>query len=67
MVTKIYTFEINFQFELIYLMIFDFLVAGYNDVSWHNKDIISPNLDKLAMDGIILESHYTQPICTPTR
>ena len=25
---------------------------GYNDISWHNPDIISPNLDKLAKDGI---------------
>ena len=21
---------------------------GYNDVSWHNPDIISPNMDRLA-------------------
>lgn len=40
---------------------------GYNDVSWHNPDIISPNLQKLAEKGIILENHYVQPICTPTR
>ena len=40
---------------------------GYNDVSWHNPDIISPNLAKLAEKGIILENHYVQPICTPTR
>ena len=40
---------------------------GYNDVSWHNPDILSPNLDILARDGIILENHYVQPVCTPTR
>jgi len=40
---------------------------GYNDVSWHNADIISPNLEKLARSGVILENHYVQPICTPTR
>jgi len=40
---------------------------GYNDISWHNPDIISPNLDKLAKDGIILESHYVMHVCTPTR
>jgi len=47
-----------------------FIVAddlGYNDISWHNPDIISPNLDKLAKDGIILESHYVLHVCTPTR
>ena len=40
---------------------------GYNDVSWHNQQIITPNLEKLARSGVILENHYVQPICTPTR
>ena len=40
---------------------------GYNDVSWHNSDIISPNLAKLVENGVTLENHYVQPICTPTR
>ena len=40
---------------------------GYNDVSWHNPDIISPNLKKLAQDGLLLEQAYVEPICTPTR
>ena len=50
-----------------YLFLCCYHNLGYNDVSWHNKDIISPNLDKLAKSGIILENHYVQPICTPTR
>merc|ERR1711944_358492 len=40
---------------------------GYSDISWHNPDIISPNLDELAKNGIILENHYVLPVCTPTR
>ncbi len=40
---------------------------GFNDVSWHNPDIYSPNLQRLAEQGVILENHYVQPICTPTR
>jgi arylsulfatase A-like enzyme len=40
---------------------------GYNDVSWHNERIISPHLESLARDGLILENAYVQPICTPTR
>lgn len=40
---------------------------GYNDVSWHNPDIKTPNLEKLAKAGIILENNYVQPLCTPTR
>ena len=27
---------------------------GYNDVSWHNPDVVTPNIDKLAKDGVIL-------------
>ena len=41
--------------------------SGYNDVSWHNPKIITPNLDNLAKSGLILENHYVQPKCTPTR
>jgi len=40
---------------------------GYNDVSWHNPDILSPNLARLAKEGLVLEQSYVQPICTPTR
>ena len=40
---------------------------GYNDVSWHNSDVVMPNLEKLARSGIILDSHYSQPSCTPSR
>ena len=39
---------------------------GYNDVSWHNPDIISPNMEKLATDGIILKNHYVI-LCSATR
>ncbi|XP_064601359.1 arylsulfatase J-like [Liolophura sinensis] len=47
-----------------------FIVAddlGWNDVSWHNPDIISPHLDGLARDGVILGSSYVQPNCSPSR
>ena len=40
---------------------------GYNDVGYHNPKIISPNIDKLAQSGIILEQHYAQFQCTPSR
>ncbi|XP_064601366.1 arylsulfatase B-like [Liolophura sinensis] len=47
-----------------------FIVAddlGWNDVSWHNPQIISPNLDRLARNGVILNSSYVQPNCSPSR
>ena len=40
---------------------------GYNDISWHNPHVQSTNLQDLASSGIILDHHYTQPVCTPTR
>jgi len=49
----------------IILMVADDL--GYNDVSWHNPDIVSPNLEQLARAGVRLEQAYVQPLCTPTR
>jgi len=40
---------------------------GHNDVSWHNYQILTPTLQALADDGIILEQHYAQPKCAPSR
>lgn len=40
---------------------------GYNDVGFHGSDIFTPNLDKLANSGVILENYYVQASCTPSR
>jgi len=40
---------------------------GFNDVGYHNPDMMTPNIDQLAKTGIILEQSYVQPICTPSR
>ena len=40
---------------------------GWNDVSWHNPDVVTPNLQKLADNGVILNSSYFHPKCSPSR
>ncbi|CAJ1073030.1 arylsulfatase I-like [Xyrichtys novacula] len=40
---------------------------GFNDIGYHNPNIKTPTLDKLAAEGVKLENYYVQPICTPSR
>ena len=41
--------------------------AGWNDVGYHNADIITPNIDSLAKAGVVLDNFYVYPTCSPTR
>ena len=40
---------------------------GWSDVGFHGSKISTPNMDKLAAEGVILDNYYVQPICSPTR
>jgi arylsulfatase A-like enzyme len=40
---------------------------GWRDVGFHDSEIKTPTLDKLAAQGIKLERHYVCPTCSPTR
>jgi len=40
---------------------------GWKDVGFNGSDIKTPNLDKLAAEGVKMEQFYAQPMCTPTR
>ncbi|KAK3733365.1 hypothetical protein RRG08_004793 [Elysia crispata] len=50
--------------HLIFILADD---LGWNDVGYHNPDIISPNIDLLADTGIKLNQSYMQPLCSPSR
>ena len=49
----------------ILLIVLDDL--GWSDVGFHGSKINTPNMDKLASEGVILDNYYVQPICSPTR
>ena len=40
---------------------------GYADVGFHGSDIQTPNIDRLANEGVRLENFYVTPMCSPTR
>ena len=39
---------------------------GWNSV-WNNEETITPTLDAMSANGLILESFYTYKYCSPTR
>lgn len=40
---------------------------GWQDVGWHGGVYQTPHLDRLVREGVELDRHYVQPVCTPTR
>ena len=40
---------------------------GWNDIGYHNPEMRTPILDRLAKEGVDLDCHYVQPQCSPTR
>lgn len=51
--------------HIVFFLIDD---LGYADCGFNGgRDILTPNIDKLAGGGAVLESHYVQPVCSPTR
>ena len=55
--------------NIIYILVDD---VGWADFSYNvegviNSTIPTPNIDRLAKEGIRLKRHYVQPTCTPSR
>lgn len=40
---------------------------GWRDIGYHESEIETPVLDRLAKTGVRLEAHYVEPTCSPTR
>lgn len=52
------------QPHILFILVDD---LGWSDVGFHGSKIKTPNIDKLASEGVILDNYYVQPVCTPTR
>ena len=56
--------------NFVFILIDD---TGYNDLGYNNRSehsagrILTPNLDRLADEGVKLDNYYVQSICSPSR
>ncbi len=41
--------------------------AGWNDVGYNGSEIQTPNIDRLANNGVVLDRFYANPTCSPSR
>ncbi len=54
----------NTQPDIIYILADD---LGYGDVGFNGSDIKTPNIDKIAQQGVQLQNYYVCPVSSPTR
>ena len=40
---------------------------GWADVGFHGSETRTPNIDRLAREGVEMERFYSYPVCSPTR
>ncbi|MBA3387625.1 MAG: arylsulfatase [Chthoniobacterales bacterium] len=53
------------QPNIVYFLVDD---LGRADVGFNgSKKVQTPNIDRLAAEGAILDAYYVQPVCSPTR
>ncbi len=50
--------------DIVFIMADD---LGWADVAFHGGNTPTPNLDRLAAEGLELGQHYVAPVCSPTR
>ena len=54
----------NIRPNIVFILADD---LGWADIGYHNPQILTPNLNRLASGGVRLEQHYVYPTCSPTR
>ena len=50
--------------HLVFFMADD---TGWNNVGWHNPDMLTPHADALVAEGVELDRHYAFVYCSPSR
>ena len=50
--------------NIVFIMADD---LGWGDVEFHDGNVATPRLNRLASEGLELTSHYVAPVCSPTR
>ena len=54
----------NMKPNIVIILVDD---LGWNDVSYHNENVSTPNIDRLAKAGVELDRFYVNPTCSPTK
>ena len=40
---------------------------GWNEVSWHNPNFLTPHMEQLSREGVRMDQSYVTPKCSPSR
>ena len=59
-----YTTALDDKPHILFIVVDDW---GWADVGYHNPNVSTPTLDRLAAEGVKLENYYVASICTPSR
>mmetsp|Transcript_3463 Transcript_3463/g.8319 ORF Transcript_3463/g.8319 Transcript_3463/m.8319 type:complete len:532 (-) Transcript_3463:37-1632(-) len=65
-VLGLFSVEVSARRPHVILFVVDDL--GWSDVGYRNESgMITPTMDKLVSQGVLLDRYYTQPVCSPAR
>ena len=50
--------------HIIHIVVDD---MGWDDLGFRSGQIDTPNIDRLASEGVLLQQFYAMPVCSPSR